>query len=95
MTLEERFNYVPPNGKFWKQFDKRLKLKLDETMSKNKTVVVVTHRGAIRTLIPHLLGSPKEESSKYDPSNASLTVFEYEGNKFVKRLIDGTSHLNS
>ena len=97
MTLEERFNYVPSGGESWKQFDSRLKSRLDEIIGKNngKTIVVVTHGGAIRALMPHLLGAPKEESFKYDPSNASLTVFRYDKDKFIKELVDDTSHLGS
>ena len=61
--------------------------------SYNKTVVIVSHAGAIRALMPYLLNAPKEESFKYNPANASISVFDYTGKKFIKRLIDDTSHL--
>ena len=95
MTLEERFNYIPPNGESWKAFDERLKSRLDEIMKDNlgKTIVIVSHGGAIRALMPHLLGVPKEESFKYDPDNASLTVFEYSEGNFEKILVNDTSYL--
>lgn len=97
MTLNERFNYVPPNGESWKQFDSRLKSRLDEIISDNKgkVVVVVTHGGAIRAFMPHILGLSKEESFKYDPDNASLTVFDYNGSEFIKKLVNDTLHLSN
>jgi broad specificity phosphatase PhoE len=39
-------------------------------------LVIITHGGVIRALMPYLLGVPKEESFKYDPPNASITIFE-------------------
>ena len=95
LTLEERYNYLPPNGESWKSFDERLKSKLDEILQENegKTIIVVSHGGAIRALMPHLLGVPKEESFKYDPDNASITTFEYENGKFIKKIVNDTSHL--
>lgn len=56
--------------------------------------MVVSHGGAIRALMPHLLGVPKEESFKYDPDNASLAIFEYDGDNFIKKTVNDTSHLN-
>ncbi|OGM13034.1 hypothetical protein A3A76_01910 [Candidatus Woesebacteria bacterium RIFCSPLOWO2_01_FULL_39_23] len=85
MTLNDRYNFLPPNGESWKEFDTRLKTKLNNLLGRNsgKTIVVVTHGGAIRALIPHLLGVPKEESFKYDGAN------------FTKVSINDNSHLNN
>ena len=95
MTFDERFNYIPPNGESWKKFDARLRSKLVEIVKnhKGRTVVIVTHGGAIRALIPYLLDVSKEESFKYDPNNASLSIFEHDGNKFFKKTVNDTSHL--
>lgn len=97
MTLEERFNYVPPNGESWKAFDERLRTSIDKVIweNKGKNVVIVSHGGAIRALMPYLLNVPNEESFKYDPDNASLTIFDYDGDKFIKRAVNNTNHLNS
>ncbi len=97
MTLEERYNYVPPNGESWREFEARV-IKSIKTVfeeNENKEVAIVSHGGAIRVLMPYLLNLPKEESFKYDPANASITVFDYRENKFVKRLINDTSHLSA
>lgn len=86
MTLDERYNYVPPQGESWKQFEERLINAVEQVLKGNKdeSIIMVTHGGAIRALMPHLLNVPKEESFKYDPANASITVFEYDGNIFSK-----------
>jgi len=95
MSLEERYTYIPPKGESWKEFEERLIKTVNHILreNENKTVVVVTHGGAIRALMPYLLGVPKEESFKYDPDNASLTIFDYSKGKFKNKKINDTSHL--
>lgn len=86
MTLEERYLYTPPGGESWKQFESRLKKAITKILSQNKdkTIVVVSHGGAIRALMPHLLGAPREESFKYNPENASITIFSHNNGKFAE-----------
>ncbi len=95
MTLDERYNYVPPNGESWKQFIERLGKAVKKIAKDNegKNIVVVSHGGAIRALIPYLLNEPKETSFKYDPPSASITIFNYADGKFKKELLLDTSHL--
>lgn len=84
MSLEERYQYIPENGESWKTFETRL-VDAVKTLTKNnldKTIVIVTHGGAIRALMPFLLNVPREESFKYDPDNASLTIFNFDGKGF-------------
>ncbi len=95
MTLDERYNYVPQGGESWKTFEVRL-VKVIRKISKdlvNNNVVIVTHGGAIRALMPFLLGIPKEESFKYDFDNASLTIFNFDGETFTKETINDKTHL--
>ena len=84
MTLEERYLYFPPNGESWQQFENRLIQSIIKILSqnKNKTIVVVSHMGGIRALMPYLLGVSKEESFKYNPDNASISAFTHENGKF-------------
>jgi len=91
MSLEERYVYIPPGGESWKNFETRLITAINGVVDKTKVVVVVTHGGAIRALIPHLLGVAKEQSFEYDPDNASLTVFDYDGKGFKSVVINDTS----
>ncbi len=89
MSLEERFNYTPPTGESWKEFEARLIKTLNKILEQNGglNTVIVTHGGVIRALIPHLLNTPRQESFKYDPENGSLTVFEHNHNQFRPVLI--------
>lgn len=94
MTLEERYDYIPQGGESWRTFETRLINAIQKIVDSNTgTVVVVTHGGAIRALMPHLLNVPKEESFKYDPDNASITMFEVRGEGFRKMIVNDTSHL--
>ena len=95
MSFEERYTFHPPNGESWKETEERLLKTLKEILSKKqgKNIVLVTHGGSIRIYIPTLLGVNKEESYKYDPDNASISVFDYEDGKFSKVVYNDTSHL--
>ena len=96
MSLEERYTYSPLGGESWQAFEGRLVFSIEKLLSKagDKSVVVVTHMGAIRALMPFLLDAPKEESFKYEPANASISVFESEDGKFKARKINDTRHLS-
>jgi broad specificity phosphatase PhoE len=95
MTFEERYTFHPPHGESWKETEGRLLKTLGEILSKNKgkTVVLVTHGGSIRIYMPTLLGVNKEESYKYDPDNASISVFDYVNGVYSKVIYNDTSHL--
>ena len=88
LSLDERYKYVPPKGESWRVFESRLIAAIKKIVKYDKeTVIVVTHGGAIRALMPYLLGVSREESFKYDPDNASLNVFHFENDKFTKVLV--------
>lgn len=95
MTFDERFTFHPPNGESWKETEERLLKALNKILKENdgKNVILVTHGGSIRIYMPTLLGVSKEESYKYDPDNASISVFDYEDNKFTKEKYNDISHL--
>jgi len=93
MTPEERFNFTPKGGESWKTFETRLIEALKKVSDKNEIVAVVTHGGAIRALIPYLLGVPRSESFRYDPDNASITIFDFDGEGYHKVLLNDTSHI--
>ncbi len=95
MTLDERYLYVPPEGESWKAFEDRLVGAIKTIVAKHadETVIVVSHSGAIRALMPFLLAVPKEESFKYDPDNASMTIFDFDANGFTRVLVNDIDHL--
>lgn len=95
MSFEERYNFHPPNGESWKETEERLLKVLIHTLETNegKNVVLVTHGGSIRILMPTLLMVDKTESYKYDPNNASISVFDFVDGIFTKIIYGDTSHL--
>jgi len=95
MSLEERYTYIPPSGESWQEFETRLIKTVSDLIFKhpNETIVIVSHGGAIRALMPYLLGAEKEESFKHNPDNASITVFNHENTIFSQELTNSTSHL--
>lgn len=96
MSFEERYNFHPPRGESWKETEERLLKALYQVLSenKNKTIILLTHGGSIRTYMPTLLGVNKEESYKYDPDNASISIFDYDGSSFKKIIYNNINHLN-
>ena len=96
MSPEERYSYVPPRGESWKDAEDRLVNAIIKILLQNedKIVTVISHGGAIRILMPYLLRLPKEETFKYNPDNASITIFDYKDGKFIKQLVNDTTHLN-
>jgi len=97
MSSEERYLYVPPRGESWKDTESRLVGAVLKILQSNedKTVAIVSHGGAIRILMPYLLNLPKEETFKYNPDIASITIFDYKKGKFTKQLVNDTSHLKN
>ena len=95
MSLEERYEYIPPGGESWRQFEGRLIKAVSSIIenSKDETIVIVTHGGAIRALMPYLLGAPKEESFKHSPDNASITVFNQNNGALIQEIVNDTAHL--
>jgi len=95
LSVEERYNYIPPKGESWKVFENRLIHAINRVVQENKDsiICIVTHGGSIRALFPYLLGIPKEESFKYDPKNASISIFDFENNEIKMVCMDDISHL--
>jgi alpha-ribazole phosphatase len=96
MSFLERYTFHPPHGESWKETEERLLETLNKILSQNegKTIILVTHGGSIRIYMPTLLDVNKEESYKYDPDNASISVFDYKDGKFTKIVYNDTSHLS-
>jgi alpha-ribazole phosphatase len=95
MTFVERYQYFPPGGESWKAFETRIMSAVSQITKDciDRNIIVVTHGGVIRALMPYLLGLPKKESFKYNLDNASLTIFNYTDKGFTKVTINDTTHL--
>jgi broad specificity phosphatase PhoE len=94
--FKQRYEYVPPGGESWRGFESRLLKTLELIMKENegKTIVIVTHGGVIRALMPTFLQKVKQESYKYDPENASITEVEYDDGKWKLIRVNDVRHLN-
>ncbi len=93
MSLEERYNFAPPNGESWKQMEQRLKQALQTIQANNGTPVIVTHMGALRGLMPILLEEKLEVGIRYEFENASISTFEYDRKHYKTVKLNSTSHL--
>ena len=95
MSLEERYLYIPSKGESWKEVERRLIRAIEKILKTyvNKRIVVVSHGGSIRVLMPYFFDVSKEESFKYDPPNASISIFRYESGKFDVVQVCNTNHL--
>ncbi len=95
LSTEERYRYTPDRGESWYEVETRLICSIKKILEENKgkEIVVVTHGGTIRTLMPTLLNAPLEESFKYDPRHLSFTIFDFDGRSFNKVVIDDAGHL--
>lgn len=94
MDLEDRYNFVPPNGESWKEMDVRIKSALDKLLKdKNNTIAVVAHGGMLRALLPIIKNLPKESSFQYNLENGSITIFEEDKGEMKEIVVNSTKHL--
>lgn len=90
LDFNDRYNYVPPKGESWKTFETRLINCIKKVVQNNSNNIIgiVTHGGSIRALMPFLLNVSKEESYKYNPKNASISIFYFDEGKITPGAID-------
>lgn len=96
MSLDARYNYIPPKGESWKSFENRLAKSVKKVIDDYKGLVVgiVTHGGSIRALMPYLLNIPKDQSFKFDPKNASISMFNIKNGNITLITVNNISHLS-
>lgn len=96
LSIEKRYTFVPPNGESWQQMENRLQKALNIFNNQNtETVVIVTHGGALRGLMPLLTNSPRQTSLTYEFNNASITIFDYKDNRYNEIVVNDISHLKN
>lgn len=95
MDIKRRFNYKPKGGESWRQFEKRLLVTIEKIVEQNESriVLIVTHGGVVRALIPVLKKVPREESFENKIANNSITIFKMNEGKVEEELINDISHL--
>lgn len=88
-------NLSPPGGESLLQLADRVQSALEELKSKHKdqTVLVVTHSGAIQSLLCLLLGMDLKRYWQFHVVQASLTIVSFHEDNAMLKLFNGTSHL--
>lgn len=88
-NLEERYTVIPENGESWQQMEVRLFSALESVISEieinGENVLIVTHRGCLRAILPILAKAGHEAHADFSVSTGSLTKFDLQ-----KRVFDGT-----
>lgn len=94
-TLNDRYTFVPPHGESWEQMEQRLKRAVDKVaQSAIGNVMIVTHGGALRAIVPVLKREGLARSLGYNFENASVTSFSYSPPEAYKLLGENdTTHL--
>lgn len=87
----------PPGGESLRQFAARIKIAIDEIISKrsDETVLIVAHSGTLMLLICILLAHPIEKYWQFRLHQASVSEISIYPDGAIISLLNGTSHLNS
>ncbi len=85
----------PPNGETLIQLATRVKEAVDELRSQHtdKTVLVVTHGGVIRTMLCLSLGLDLNRHTQFESDTGSLSELSFYEEGASLRLFNGISHL--
>lgn len=94
-TLADRYTFVPPHGESWEQMEQRLMRALEGIVYKaSGNIMIVTHGGALRALVPVLKREELAKSLGYAFDNASVTCFAYSPPRTYTVLSENdTTHL--
>lgn len=85
MTLQDRYTFVPKNGESWQEMEKRLFTTLDEIADESaggESVLIVTHRGCLRAIMPMLATAGKEKHEEFSVATGALSKFSFKKDKF-------------
>lgn len=94
-ALNDRYTFVPPHGESWEQMEQRLKQAVDGiAKAAIGNVMIVTHGGALRAIVPVLKREGLARSLGYNFDNASVTSFSYSPSDVYGLLSENdTTHL--
>ena len=97
MDIRTRFNFMPPNGESWKEFEIRLIKSIEKIIENNndKRVLIVTHGGSIRALVPVIKKVPREQTLHHKFANTSISIFKLNKDDVEEELINDIAHLES
>ncbi|MDP2632585.1 MAG: histidine phosphatase family protein [Candidatus Curtissbacteria bacterium] len=97
MDIRTRFNFKPPNGESWREFEIRLIKSVEKIVENNndKRVLIVTHGGSIRALVPVIKKVPREQTLHLKFANTSITIFKLNKDDVEEELINDIAHLET
>jgi broad specificity phosphatase PhoE len=95
LSLDERYEFVPPGGESWRQFEGRQVEAITSLAEQNigKTLVFVSHGSSIRVLLPPIFHISKEESLKLYPDYGTLSIADFEDGKFEPVIFNESSKI--
>ena len=95
--MRETLDFTYPGGENWWDSGVRFYNKALEIAKQNpdRTVLIVAHGGVIRVFWALVCGTPKEQAAQTHPyaTNASYTVVEFDGERFIPIEYSHDSHL--
>jgi broad specificity phosphatase PhoE len=93
-----KYKWVPPDGESYLHILERARKFLDRIMKehRDKTVLVVSHGGFIRSLLSLVLDKPIREMSEAKVPNTCVNILELKSDhKFEVRVLSSVDHLDS
>ena len=76
-SLEERYEFIPKEGESWEQMEKRVLNVIENIKQLNlNNVLVITHAGPLRAILPILLKDNLSNHQNYHLSNGEYEVIE-------------------
>lgn len=82
MDFGTRYSFVPPMGESAMRVEERLRVTLAILDRAQGPVLIVTHAGVLKYIVPILKEEPMKKGLGYDFENISLTVFKKSKGKF-------------
>lgn len=96
MTLEQRYDFVPPGGESWRCMDARLTSTLEFMVSQSvDALAIVTHGGLLGALLHVVKSIKKEDVKQLKFDNCSVTTMVHNSGKFQILSINDTAHLKN
>lgn len=93
----EKSKTKPDGGESYRQFKKRILGGVESLIEKHEgqVVLLVSHGGVIRALIPALKGVPRQQLQDLHVYNTSVTIFKMAEGEVVEELLADVSHLEN
>lgn len=85
LTIEERYHFKPDGGESWQEMEERVLSVLDEIADDHlvgDNVVIVTHGGVLRALLPLLAQVSKERHAEYSVDTGAIAKFSFNNDSF-------------